>query len=199
MGNKLHFRIIQTGDSCWATQQKKNKKWVPVKWHYDAKAFVKGDPVTHTTLDSAKHDLVWCCPLTHNLRRDEWDCKVVDLKGEELKEESMGFNKEGKVKEEEPPQRVTPDHSTQELFLCDCNDIHHQFVVTIDPDPGWEMVSIEIMLNRNLPFWKRIWAGLKYIFANKPSRFGYFDEIILQKKDADRLQKVVDAVRKHGA
>lgn len=92
-----------------------------------------------------------------------------------------------------------PDHSTQELFLCDCNDIHHQFVVTIDPDPEWEMVSIEVMLNRNLPFWKRLWAGLKYIFANKPSRFGYFDEIILQKKDADRLQKVVDAVRKHGA
>ena len=92
-----------------------------------------------------------------------------------------------------------PDHSTQELFICDCNDIHHQFVVTIDPDPGWEMVAIEIMLNRNLPFWKRFWAGLKYIFANKPSRFGYFDEIILKKKDADRLQKVVDAVRKHGA
>lgn len=198
MGNKLHFRIIQTAEDRWDTQQKKNKKWIPVKWHYDAKAFVKGDPVTHTNLDSAKHDLVWCCSLTHNLSRDEWDCKVVDLKGRGIKEESLGFNEEEKVKEE-PPQKVTPDHSTQELFLCDCSDIHHQFVVTIDPDPEWEMVSIEVMLNRNLPFWKRIWAGLKYIFANKPSRFGYFDEIILQKKDADRLQKVVDAVRKHGA
>ena len=194
--DKLHFRIKQTAEDCFVTQQLKNKKWVPVRWHYDAKAFVKGDPVTHTRLDFAKHDLVWCCPLTHDLSRAEWDCKVIDLKGKELKEESLGFDTEEK-KEEKKPERPKLDHSTRELFVCDCQDIHHQFVVNIDPDPGWQMVTFEVMLNRNLGFFKRIWAGLKYIFSGKPSRFGYFDEIIIRKSDADRLQKVVDAVRKY--
>lgn len=198
MNKKLHFRIIQTAEGRWDTQVLKNKKWVPVKWHYDAEAFATGDPVTHTNFKDAKHDLAWCCPLTQNLNRDDWDCKVIDLKGRDIKAESLGFNEEGKVNKE-LLQKVTPDHSTRELFLCDCSDIHHQFVVIIDQDSDWEMVVIEIMLNRNLHFWKRLWAGLKYIFANKPSRFGYFDKIILKKKDADRLQKVVDAVRKHGA
>ena len=82
----------------------------------------------------------------------------------------------------------------RELFVCDCEDIDHQFVVDYIDDPDWNRVCIDVKLNRNLPFWKRIGVAFRYLFARKPSRFGDFDEIILKRSDAKRLQKVVDAV-----
>ncbi len=87
------------------------------------------------------------------------------------------------------------DKIVQELFVCDCGDIHHQMVVTIDTDPDWRMACVEVKLNRNLPFWKRICVAFRYLFGKKPSIYGDFDEIILSYKDADRLQKIVDILR----
>ena len=41
---------------------------------------------------------------------------------------------------------------------------------------------------------KRIWIGIKYIFNHK-SRYEYFDEFILKKSDADRLQKIINFLK----
>ncbi len=81
----------------------------------------------------------------------------------------------------------------RELFVCDCNDISHQFVINLDsPDEDWQFVSVEIKLNRNLPWWKRLWVAFKYVFCKYPCRFGDFDEVLLGRKHAPQLQKVVD-------
>jgi hypothetical protein len=43
-------------------------------------------------------------------------------------------------------------------------------------------------------FWSRLKYGLKYIFGYK-SRYGAWDEFILNPNDADKLQDVVDYLK----
>ncbi len=84
----------------------------------------------------------------------------------------------------------------RELFICDCGDVSHQFIVSIDLDPDWQHVSVEVKLNRNLPWWKRLCVALRYLFLLTPSRFGDYDEVLLSKEHAEPLQWVVDALKK---
>ena len=46
--------------------------------------------------------------------------------------------------------------------------------------------------HQNQIFFKRLWRGIKYIFSNKRSIYGDFDEIILRPSDAKKLQRAVD-------
>lgn len=78
------------------------------------------------------------------------------------------------------------------LLLCECSSCEHQLIVSWDNDD--DEVFVQIHLTTYKGFWKRLWAGLKYAFGHK-SRYGEFDEIILRKKDADNLQKVVDHLK----
>ncbi|MBR1436345.1 MAG: hypothetical protein IJ584_14685, partial [Bacteroidales bacterium] len=55
-------------------------------------------------------------------------------------------------------------------------------------------VYIAVHLNKK-PFWKRLKYAIKYIFGYQ-CKYGAFDEIILNPDDAERLQKVVDYLRK---
>lgn len=81
-----------------------------------------------------------------------------------------------------------------ELFLCECNSPEHQFIVSYwDEDEG--EVYIAIHLNKK-PFWKRLKYAIKYIFGYQ-CKYGAFDEIILNLDDAERLQKVVDYLKKN--
>ena len=78
----------------------------------------------------------------------------------------------------------------QELFVCRCHDIHHQFVIsTVDFDKHPE-VYLSVFLYRH-GFFKRLMNGLRYILGHR-SALGYFDEVILRPEDAPRLRKVVD-------
>jgi hypothetical protein len=56
------------------------------------------------------------------------------------------------------------------------------------------MVYIHTHLNKN-PFWKRLMYGIKYIFGYK-CRYGAFDEFIVNPKDADKIQEIVDYLKK---
>jgi hypothetical protein len=56
------------------------------------------------------------------------------------------------------------------------------------------MCYVHVHLNR-LPFWRRISYAIKYVFGRK-SRYGAFDEFIFNAEDAERLQKVVDYLKK---
>ena len=78
------------------------------------------------------------------------------------------------------------------LLLCDCSSCEHQVVVTWRDEDN--EVFVQVHLTTYKGFWKRLWNGLKYAFGHK-SRYGDFDEIILRKKDADNLQKVVDHLK----
>ena len=81
----------------------------------------------------------------------------------------------------------------QTLFVCDCGDMAHQFVVSWYPeDDDWnDLLYITIHLSQSSGFWRRLWDGLKYIFGHK-CRFGAFDEVLLNVEDAKRLRDILD-------
>jgi hypothetical protein len=80
---------------------------------------------------------------------------------------------------------------TQEVFICECHSPDHQFIIRkFDDEPD---VYIAIHLTKQ-PMMRRLKYAFRYIFGYQ-SRFGAFDEIILNPDDADRLQKVVDSLK----
>jgi hypothetical protein len=63
-----------------------------------------------------------------------------------------------------------------------------------DPAIDDQLAFMHIHLANNRGFWQRLRYGLAYAFGRK-SRFGAFDEIILNPKDADKLQRVVNHLK----
>jgi hypothetical protein len=71
-------------------------------------------------------------------------------------------------------------------FDCSCSSADHTVRFIIDDDPDWPELYLEVQLNQYRGFWKRLWAGLKYIFGYE-SQYGHWDCWELQDKDAERL------------
>ena len=86
--------------------------------------------------------------------------------------------------------------TTTELFICQCGDPSHQFIINTDNDTCGASAFISVHLNREHNIFKRIWNAFKYVFG-KRSVYGDFDEIVINPDDADRLQKVVDFLKEH--
>jgi hypothetical protein len=75
----------------------------------------------------------------------------------------------------------------EEIIICACGDPEHQMIFrTIDGDDD-VYVSIHLV---KLPFLKRLWYGIKYIFGYQ-SKYGAFDEIIITKKHKQTLSRVI--------
>lgn len=83
---------------------------------------------------------------------------------------------------------------TEELLLCQCSDPAHQLIVFYDDNAEAPAVYVSVHLTPERNFFKRFWRGIKYIFCNKRSIYGDFDEIILRPEDADKLQRAVDVL-----
>lgn len=81
---------------------------------------------------------------------------------------------------------------TEELLLCQCGDPAHQLIMFYDDDVEAPAVYVSVHLTPEPNFFKRLWRGIKYIFFNKRSIYGDFDEIILRPSDAEKLQRAVD-------
>lgn len=83
----------------------------------------------------------------------------------------------------------------QELLICQCGSLEHQFsfVWWEDKDLDGE-VYMECHLTP-LPFWQRLKNGIKYIFGHR-SVYGDFDDVILRKEDAHKLERVVEFLNK---
>lgn len=84
---------------------------------------------------------------------------------------------------------MTKHALTQEVFVCDCNTVEHQFVITYDNDPTDDFLYIEPRLNHYLPFYKRILQAIQYVFNRAD---GSYDTIVLRKNDMQRLVDVVN-------
>ena len=56
------------------------------------------------------------------------------------------------------------------------------------------MVYVHTHLNK-LPFWSRVKYGIKYIFGYK-SRYGAFDEFIINPKDAKKIEDILIYLKK---
>ena len=66
------------------------------------------------------------------------------------------------------------------LFVCECGDVAHQFVISHWPDE--EEVFVSVKLYRGNIF-ERIRNAFRYVFG-MPCKYGDFDEVILNKEKA---------------
>jgi hypothetical protein len=82
----------------------------------------------------------------------------------------------------------------KEIILCECNSTDHQMVFLYSDDDGFPMVYVHTHLNK-LPFWSRVKYGIKYIFGYK-SRYGAFDEFIINPKDAKKIEDILIYLKK---
>ena len=80
----------------------------------------------------------------------------------------------------------------KELFICECNSIEYQIVMSYFEDEKEVYCSVHLIPERNV--FKRIIHAVKYVFGHR-SVYGDFDEFIFNPKDADRLQSVVDHLK----
>ena len=76
------------------------------------------------------------------------------------------------------------------LFVCDCGDIEHQFVVScFDPPEDDEFVYIHIHLTP-MNFWRRLKTAVQYALGRQ-SRFGAFGEILLTQQQCLQLSELL--------
>ncbi|MDR1973972.1 MAG: hypothetical protein LBQ31_04775 [Bacteroidales bacterium] len=78
-----------------------------------------------------------------------------------------------------------------ELLICRCHSHEHQIFVYYDEDHKELYLCIHLTEHG---FWRRLKSGLKYIFGYH-CRYGHWDEFLFDKKDADKLQAMADALR----
>ena len=81
----------------------------------------------------------------------------------------------------------------KDLFVCSCHNTEHQMVVLYDEDDidgvRFPMVYVHTHLVKR-PFWQRVGYGLRYIFGHQ-SRYGAFDEFIINPDDVQGIEKIV--------
>lgn len=73
-----------------------------------------------------------------------------------------------------------------DLFVCSCHDVNHQFIISYDKLDNDEVELVLSVHLSKLPFFTRLIYGIKYIFGFQ-SRFGAFNEIILDENQIKRL------------
>lgn len=87
----------------------------------------------------------------------------------------------------------------KDLLICDCHSTDHQLIILyeeneLDDGQTYPMCYFHIHLTKR-PFWQRVDYGLRYIFGRQ-CRYGAFDEFIFNPDDSDKLQNLVDYLKK---
>lgn len=77
----------------------------------------------------------------------------------------------------------------KELLLCECGSSEHQMVIRYLNFELDAFVSVDIYLTKR-SFWGRLKYAIKYIFGYK-SKYGAWDEIILNHEHIKRLESVI--------
>ena len=90
---------------------------------------------------------------------------------------------------------MTPKTSKQKshprhLFVCDCGDVEHQFVVSYFDDFEDDFTYVHIHLT-SMPLWDRIKTAVAYVMG-KRSRFGDFGEILLTEEQCAQLAALLE-------
>ena len=71
-----------------------------------------------------------------------------------------------------------------EYMECQCMSPEHLVKFHLDLEDG--DLCLDFHLANWLPWYKRIWVAIKYIFGYT-SKYGHFDELIFKDQDVDKL------------
>ena len=82
-----------------------------------------------------------------------------------------------------------------ELIICKCHNSEHQIIFKYWDDDLHDYVYMDVLINPEYKLWRRIKEAIKYIFGYR-SKYGMFDEFILDKKDIPKLEKIVEYLKK---
>lgn len=191
--NEYRIKEVKLGDD-W--------KWTPqfrpcgAKHKWSQCLNDDGSRIYKDTGQSARHWLFW--EEGSHLYEDagkRGKVFIYDRDGDKIEESQLGQESD-ELAEQVSQANIADGKPKYELFICNCGDVNHQFVVTADDKYGEVEVFVEVRLNRNLPWYKRLVKGLTYIFGiGKPSIFGDYDEIILDKSHIEGLQKVIEVLK----
>lgn len=77
----------------------------------------------------------------------------------------------------------------QHYFECQCSDFNHIFRFGLDEVDG-EM-WLEVNINPYLPWYKRVWEAVRYVFGRRAA-YGHYDVTMLCEKDCIRLGTLLD-------
>ena len=77
-----------------------------------------------------------------------------------------------------------------EILVCKCSSAEHQVVYWHDQADNEVYMHIHLA---PLPWWKRLVAAVKYLFGHK-SRYGNWDEFVLNKDHATQLRDLADRI-----
>ena len=94
------------------------------------------------------------------------------------------------------------EHTQTEFILCECESLEHLCVLrffedkvpVVDGEMNLKFVTLSVRL-KQLPFFRRLVHGIKYIFGHT-SVFGDYDEFIISKEYASKFKKVHDYLKK---
>lgn len=83
------------------------------------------------------------------------------------------------------------------LFLCECGDVHHQFIVSFfdESDPQYnDTIYFQVHLS-DFGFWGRLKYAFSYLLGKKSKcGHGAFSEVLLNKQETAKL---IEVLQKH--
>ena len=80
----------------------------------------------------------------------------------------------------------------EQLFICECNSLDHVMLLSYDNEDNTAYINIRLSTHHG--FFNRLWRGLQYAFGRK-SRFGDFDEFIIQPDDALKMIETLSRIK----
>jgi hypothetical protein len=84
------------------------------------------------------------------------------------------------------------ENNKREILVCECHSLEHQFAIWYDDEMN--QLYIEPHLGSK-PLLQRLKYAIKYIFGYK-TKFGSFDEIIINPDDAQKLTEYLNKLKK---
>lgn len=90
---------------------------------------------------------------------------------------------------------LSPSEEHFESFRleCQCSSFQHSVRFSID-DEG--EIYICTNLNTWLPWYKRLWQAIVYVFNPGSSKYGHYDEVILHMNDYNKIIEMLDKSRR---
>jgi len=79
------------------------------------------------------------------------------------------------------------------FFSCQCHSPEHTLQFLFDEEEN-ELSTSVFLGNEYMPWWKRLWIGIKYIFGYK-CRYGHFDCFLLSPCDTDKFYALAKKVK----